>query len=241
MSRIQRQQDFIRRVMRKSLTVRNPLTANALIGNAVHAVKIDSQLSQGDILHLGQRLRSLSPDAVEMLTIPTSPITIGGADELKLQQPQATQTIQQFLQEAAPSPGAGSSEVLPSSVRLRVLNGSGLRGQATTAATKLQEAGFGVVGSGDADSFGYTSSVVRYGPGQEAKARAIASMLVGGAGVKEDPTLKDVDLVVVTGSDFAGVSAPAVATAPPTTSPGGPQATPGGPPQNTGAPVHPTC
>lgn len=241
LSRIQRQQDFIRRVMRKSLTVRNPLTANALIGNAVHAVKIDNQLSQGDILHLGQRLRSLSPDAVEMLTIPTSPITVGGADELKMRQPQAAQTIQQFLQEAAPSAGTGSAGVLPSSVRLRVLNGSGIKGQATTAATKLQEAGFGVAGSGDADSFGYRTSVVRYGPGQESKARVVASTIVGGAEVKEDPTLKDVDLVVVTGSDFAGVSAPAVAPTPPTTAPGGPQATPGGPPQNTGAPAHPTC
>jgi LCP family protein required for cell wall assembly len=243
LSRIQRQQDFIRRVMRKSLSVRNPLTVNALIGNAVHAVKIDDHLSQSDILHLGQRLHSLSPDAVEMLTVPTSPITVGAAQELKLQEPQASQTIQQFLQLGSSTSPGGPPPVLPTSVRVRVLNGTGLKGQATAAATKLQEAGFGVAGSGDADSFGYRTSVVRYGPGQEAKARYVASLVVGGAQVQSDPTLKAVDLVVVTGSSFAGVSSPAAAatTPTPTTVAGGPQATPGGPPQNKGAPVQPTC
>ncbi|MBV8161567.1 MAG: LCP family protein [Acidimicrobiia bacterium] len=241
LSRIQRQQDFIRRVMRKSLSVRNPLTVNALIGNAVHAVKIDSKLSQSDILHLGQRLRSLSPDAVEMLTVPSSPITVGGADELKLQQPQAAQTIQEFLQPPTPPAAGTPPAVLPNSVRLRVLNGTGTKGQATAAATKLQEAGFGVAGSGDADNFAYSSSVVRYGPGQLAKARYVASLVGGGAQVQQDPTLKDVDLVVVTGSNFTGVTAPSAAVAPSTTVANGPQATPGGPPANKGAPAHPTC
>ncbi|MBV8160511.1 MAG: LytR C-terminal domain-containing protein [Acidimicrobiia bacterium] len=131
--------------------------------------------------------------------------------------------------------------MIPSSVRLRVLNGTGVKGQATTAAASLQQAGYGVAGSGDADSFTYRSSVVRYGPGQEAKAQQVAGLLGGGAQVQEDPTLQGVDLVVVTGSTFAGVTAAPIAPAPPTTTPGGPQATPGGPPANKGAPARPTC
>jgi hypothetical protein len=231
--------------MRKSLSVRNPITVNSLLGTAVHAVKIDDRLSQGDILHLGKRLHSLSPDAVEMLTLPTTPITVGAAQELKLQEPQASQIVQQFLQPPTSGPAASPvPAVLPSSVRVRVLNGTGTKGQATAAATKLQDAGFGVAGSGDADKFGYRSSMVRYGPGQLAKARYVASLIGGGADVQQDATLKGVDLVVVTGSSFTGINsaAPAAAAASPsTTTPGGPQATPGGPPTNKGAPAQPTC
>jgi LCP family protein required for cell wall assembly len=104
LSRIQRQQDFLRRLMHTALGVRNPLEANSLIGSAVHTVQIDDRLSTGNIITLTRRFRSLSPDTVDMLTLPTDPIRVGGADELRLRQPDASAVIQRFLQQTPPQP-----------------------------------------------------------------------------------------------------------------------------------------
>ena len=255
-SRIQRQQDFIRRVLKKVVAQRNPFTVNSLIGTAVHDVKIDSGLGQGDIVNLGKRFKNLSPDAVDMFTLPGDPVTIGGADVLKLHEPDADQTIAKFLEttpaaQSAPAPPVG---VLPNSVHIRVLNGTGQPGEATSVARQLTAGGFAVTGTGDADSFRYITPIIKYGSGQELKAQLLQAQLTGPAQLQADPTIKGVDLVLITGTGFQGVRATvsggAAATttttaAPaPTTSttanPSGPQATPGSI-ANKGAPLQPQC
>jgi len=244
-SRIQRQQDFIRRVLKKALAVRNPLTLNSLLGSAVHNLTIDNKFSQGDMLRLGKRFRSLSPDAVDMLTLPGDPVQIGGASVLKLHEPAADETIKRFLLPPPLPPPGPPSSILPNSVRIRVLNGSGTAGEATSVAKQLQEGGFGVAGTGDADSFRYITPVIRYGTGQRDKAALLQSAMVGGAELREDPTLRGVDLVLITGSGLKGIrlGAQAPAAAPTTTAPpaGGPAPTPGGAPANRGAPSQPQC
>jgi LCP family protein required for cell wall assembly len=247
LSRIQRQQDFIRRVLRKVAQTRNPLTLNALIGSAVQQVTVDSGLNAGAILKLARRFHSLSPDAVANYTLPTTPTVIAGADVLLVKQPDAAQTINAFLNGPSP-PGQPATAVPPNAVRIRVLNGTGLRGQATSVAQLLQQAGFTVTGTGDADSFRYQTAVIRYGTGQLAKATELAAMVVGGAHAQPDPTLRDVDLVLVTGTGFGGLRPAAAAPQNPaatpttttTTAPIGPQATPGAP-TNKGAPIQPQC
>lgn len=259
-SRIQRQQDFIRRVLKKMVAQRNPFTVNSIIGTAVHDVRIDSGLSQGDIITLGKRFRNLSPDAVEMFTLPGDPVTVGGAAVLKVHEPDADQTIAKFLQTnpAAPAIPPAPAGVLPNSVHIRVLNGTGRPGEATTVAKELTSGGFAVTGTGDADSFRYITPIIKYGPGQEAKAQLLQAQLTSPAQVQADATIKGVDLVFITGSGFTGVrvapaagaggggaaGAGATTTVPPTTTttanPNGPQATPGGIP-NKGAPVQPVC
>src|SRR3954462_7035479 len=71
LGRIQRQQDFIRRVLRKVKGVRDPFTLNSLITTGIHNVTIDSGLSPSEILKLAKRFSSLSPDTVDMETLPT--------------------------------------------------------------------------------------------------------------------------------------------------------------------------
>ncbi|MDQ6724885.1 MAG: LCP family protein [Actinomycetota bacterium] len=237
LSRIQRQQDFIRRVVRKALAVRNPFTLNHLI---------DAGLSQGDLLSLGRRFRSLSPDAVDMFTLPTDPITVGGAAELKVQQPDASLTIQRFLQQQPPpAPPASAPTPLANQVRVRVLNGSGRPGQATDVAKQLADAGFAVAGTGDASAFHYADTVISYGSGQQDKASSLQARLRGPSQLRPDPSLRGVDAVVITGTTFAGVTAaPAPVPAPNTdaqVSTTVPQPTPGGPPPNRGAPPQPQC
>lgn len=222
LGRIERQQGFIRRVLGKaSQAGRNPLTLNALVNTAVNQVKIDKAFSTKDIFRLAKRFKSLEPDAVEILSLPTVGVRINGAAVLRLVQPDATEIIDRFSGKVAPPPGptAPPPRVLPGTVRARVLNGSGTAGQAGTAARGLQKANFGVAGVGSADRFTYTQSEVRYARGQQPKAELLRAYVDGASVLKEDLTLRGGDLVLVTGADFKGIRDPAGAPAATTIAP----------------------
>ncbi len=212
--RIDRQQDFIRRVMHKAVRVgRNPATLNALVANGVKTVKMDTAFSSKDILRLAKKFRSLEPDKVEMVDIPTIGTRVNGASVLRMKQPDADEVLLRFrgqlaTEEAKPSTPTSIPRIAPSTVRVRVLNGSGAGGQASEVATALRGADFQVGGTGDADSFTYRQSVIRYGTGQVNKARLLQAYTGGGAQLKEDPTIRGVDLVLVTGQSFSGINVP---------------------------------
>jgi len=209
LGRIERQQDFIRVVIRKaSKAGRNPLTLNSLISAAVDNVKIDDAFSTKDIRRLAGRFKSLEPDAVEILSLPTVPV---GA-HLKLKEPDAATVIDRFsgrVVEASPAP----PKIVPGTVRVLVLNGSGVNGQAAETAQGLRAASFGVSGTGEAENFRYPESVVRFGTGQRAKAELVQAYVEGGATLQEDRTLRGGDLVLVTGKSFVAVRPPADAPA----------------------------
>lgn len=215
--RIDRQQDFIRRVMHKAVRVgRNPATLNALVANAVDTVKMDTAFSTKDILRLGRKFKSMEPDKVDMVDIPTVGTRINGAAVLRMKQPDADEALARFRGQlpSEQEDGAKSStptsvpRILPSTVRVRVLNGTGTGGQAGEVATALRGADFQVGGTGDADKFTYKKSVIRYGTGQLNKARLLQAYVSGGAELKEDPTIRGVDLALVTGGSFTGIKPP---------------------------------
>lgn len=243
--RILRQQDFIRRLMKRSISkgIRNPITLNRMVGIATKNLTIDSAMSSKDILRLGRQFRSLDPQSVQMYTLPVVPARVGGADVLKIKQPDAQQLIAQFNGETV-APGGGEQlppDLLPASVRVRILNGSGIGGLASKTSAGLTAAGFQVAGTGDADSFGYRITLIRYGRGQRDKALLLRSYLRGGAELQEDRTLT-VDAVLVIGRDFTAVAKPAVAGAPTTAAPATTPTTAGSPvPVPKGAPPHPQC
>jgi LCP family protein required for cell wall assembly len=221
LGRIQRQQDFMRRILRKAISsgLTNPLRLNALISNGVNYVTIDKGLSPGTLLSLGAKFHSLAPDTVDMMTLPTTIGTerVGGsiASVLFLQQPDASQVLARFngnsnpatVASGTPKPGVPAG-VVPNQVTVRVLNGNGLGGEAGKVATALSGVGYNVAGVGDADSFRYQRSVITYGPDQQDKAQLLQVSLVGGAQIKEDFSLRSVDLVITVGSDYAGVQNP---------------------------------
>ena len=247
LGRISRQQDFIRRVIRKaSRAGRNPVTLDSLVDTAVKNVSLDERFSTADIISLSRRFKSLEPDAVEMQSLPTTDARLGDAAVLRLKQPEARQVIDHFLGRDPPPPPSGSStavpDISPNRIRVRVLNGSGAQGQAGQAAQALQTSGFILAGTGDADSAGYTDSTIRYGRGQEDKALVLKAYLGGGAKVEKDTTLRGVDLVLVTGSTFTGVQAPGKAGPTPTGSSTTSTTTPGViPGQSKAGPAQPPC
>lgn len=249
LGRIDRQQDFVRRVMHKAIRVgKNPATLNALIGNAVKNVSFDEAFSTKDMLRLAKRFRSLEPDRVDMLDIPTYQTRERGQSVLKMKQPDATEALARFRGEAPPTAAQGGAAALPrippSTVRVRVLNGSGADGQAGEAAAGLREVGFVIGGTpGDADTSKYIKTVIRYGAGQVDKARLLQAYVGGSSQLKEDLELRGVDVVLVTGAEFTGVRPPAGAPTTATTAAPTTTVAPGttAKPDAKAAPAQPQC
>jgi LCP family protein required for cell wall assembly len=228
LGRIERQQDFIRRMMKKALSsgLTNPIQLNRLIGIGVKDVTFDSALSTKDLSSLGRRFSSLDPDRVVLRTLPTDPADIDGKSVLKLQTAQAQPMID-LLNGRAPvdvttttiagvgattsttartSTSSSVAAVRPVDVRVRVLNGVGTPGAATKVGTSLTSAGFTVADKGDAPAL-VAKSTINYGTGQLAKAQLLQTALLTPAVLKEDATLKAVDVSLVVGADYTGVKA----------------------------------
>jgi LCP family protein required for cell wall assembly len=219
LGRIQRQQDFIRRVLKKANSKArglNALAISRLVDSGIKNVQIDKGLSAADIASLANRFRSLDPNAVQMLTIPTVPANVGGAAVLRMKQPDAQQVIDTFLAKTPTAPPAGADanvpNIPPSSIRVRVLNGSGAEGQAREVGKALGDIGFNVAGLGQASSFRFTDTVVTYAAGQRDKALVVQSKIQGGTKLEEDPTLRSIDVVVTTGGNYGGVAGAQAAT-----------------------------
>ena len=227
LGRIERQQDFIRRMMKKALSsgISNPLTLNRLIGVGVRDVTFDSALSTKDLTALGRRFSSLDPDKVILRTLPTDPADIDGKSVLKLQTAQAQPLIDLLNGkapiEAPPTTAAGptttapASGIEPAEVKVRVLNGVGTAGLAGRTAASLTGAGYEVADKGDAPALA-PKTTITYGAGQLAKAQLVQSTLLGPAIMREDATLKTVDVNLLIGADFTGLK-PTVGAAAPTT------------------------
>jgi LCP family protein required for cell wall assembly len=239
--RIQRQQDFIRRVLRQAISkgIRNPIKLNALVGAGIHNVKLDSALSTKDILRIGKRFKSLEPEAVDMLTLPTEGFrTAAGASVLKLKPTEAREIIDRFNglgQE--PTTNGPVPNIPPATVRVIVLNGTGVNGQAGEVQRKLTAVGFGSGGVGDAPGgFGHSTTEIRYGAGQLQKAQLLQAYIVGGAKLVLDNTLKGGDIQLIVGAGFGGVR-PTLNTTTPTSAPSTTVTTTGAAPTPRGAPA----
>jgi LCP family protein required for cell wall assembly len=219
LGRIERQQDFIRRMMKKALSagISNPLQLNRLIGVGVRDVTFDSELSTKDLTSLGRRFSSLDPDRVVLRTLPTDPADIDGKAVLKLQRAQAQPMIDLLNGRAPvtapaagpttttpPTTGTAPSSVKPADVKLRVLNGVGTPGAAAKAATTLTSAGYVVADKGDAPALA-PKTTITYGTGKLARAELIQSTLLTPGQLREDPTLKSVDVTLLLGADYTGL------------------------------------
>jgi LCP family protein required for cell wall assembly len=228
LDRITRQQDFVRRMMSKAISsgLSNPLTLNRLINIGVDNLTVDQQMSSKDITTLARKFHAIDPASIDMMTLPTTDASIGGADVELLDTKNAQVAIDRLngVSQDAPS-------VSPGDVSVDVLNGNGGNLTASKAATALGQAGFNVVHMGDADTYNYAQTVVRYAPGRQAKATLVRDSLVAGAIIQPDATLVTSDVTVILGADYNGVHVAAPATSatsstvpgtPPTTKPPAP-------------------
>lgn len=217
LGRISRQQDFIVRALRRAVDqgVRNPVTLDRVVNAALGAVTVDDLLTADDILDLGSAFRGFDPGALDLHALPVVQGSAGGASVLRLQDEEAQPTLDGFR-------GTDTSELRPNDVRVRVLNGSGVTGQAGETGDELAAAGFGSAGTGDAERLDTALTVVRYTAGGEGKADLVSRYLDPRPRLELVEGTLGADVVVVTGSGHEGVRAtprPASATTSTTAAP----------------------
>ena len=107
--------------------------------------------------------------------------------------------------------------LLAGGVRVRVENGSGRPDRVRAAAAyRLAAAGFLIDGVADAAA-PVAATTIRFAEGQEAAAVLVAGRLAGPSALVADPTLFGLDVVLVMGRDWDGVSETATEPPPPST------------------------
>jgi polyisoprenyl-teichoic acid--peptidoglycan teichoic acid transferase len=207
LGRIRRQQAFLQSLTKAALDkgLTNPVRANAFVGSLVHEVTKDSALRVGDVIRTGAAFRSFSSSKLATYTLPVTVATdhpLG--DVLLLKQPDAQTVVDRFLGRA-PAPTDTPAAAAPANTQVTVLNALGTAGLAATTATKLRQSGYRIATVGNAPSADLARSQITYAPGRLADAKALASTLVGGASLLEDPSLTASQLTLILGPGFTGI------------------------------------
>lgn len=221
--RIQRQQNFVRRVAKQALSegLSDPRKLNSLVKVAAKNVNVDKGLKFDDMVAIGKQFKSLRPDAIQQLSLPVAPVRKGGASVVEITNKSEAEKIFDIFRGIDPN---APKNYVPRDVQVRVLNGSGRKGEAVATSEALLQAGFVTTDTGNSSVT--KTTVIRYGSGQQQKAELLNRYLATPAALTEDENLT-VDTVLITGVDFMGILAtprapgevPATTAPPPTATP----------------------
>ena len=233
--RIGRQQAFVRELASVAMNtvLSDPLKANSLVDSVTSNLTLDNGFSNSNLFALVDAFRKVDPSApsqVQSTTLPwqTGP-NQGGQEVLYLKQPGASQVLAELRDfntaPAASTPGATNpgATANASSVRVRVLNASGVSGAAARTLATLEQHGFVGAGTGNAPLL--ASSEIRYTSGAGASASLVAGYLPS-ASLVTDSTVGS-NVVLVLGRNFSGLTTPTSAASSSTTAPASPTPQPG--------------
>jgi LCP family protein required for cell wall assembly len=218
LDRVVRQQVYIAGMLR------NVLSSNLLLDLGkqkaiVEQVGSSVTLDQGlNIFDLAAQMQGVKPGDITFQTIPgLTPTRIDDADVLK---PPSDKDVKTFFASLTATPAASSSSAAPTSaapsmspgdVTVSVLNGSGVSGAASTAATALTTAGFKASSGGNADRTDTTT--VQHHSGDDTAAALVAAR-VPGAAVTVDDSLPAGTVQLVIGGDYNGIGQAVTTQAP---------------------------
>ncbi|MDQ1430512.1 MAG: hypothetical protein QOF40_1114, partial [Actinomycetota bacterium] len=226
--RIQRQQDFIKKLGRIAVqrAIDDPLIARDLADKVIPNLAVDPNFDRAAFKQLVQAFIGLS-GASGGPTFQTLPWKMGNSagSFLLVKQPEADAMLA-ILRGDAPIPttttapagtgatgGTAPAALRPADVRVTVRNASGVQNAAGTTSQKLTQLGF-VPGNAENDPRGVVDhSEVRYAPKDLAKAQLVASH-VPDAQLVPDPSLPGTDVVLVVGKSFQGLGTTATTGAP---------------------------
>ncbi len=228
LQRIQRDQFLSAQVVKGVLSsglLSNPFRLLTVVSDAAASLTTDNGMTVSDLVSIGESLRDLSSKNVQFITAPNEQYT-GNVNRVQFAQPQADEVFSAIAHDVTvpkvtvtPAPTASAPQVLttnPSSVKVQILNGSGVQGIAAQAAVGLTSRGFDVTGTGNAATFAYTNSVIEY-PSAAAMA-AVNTLKMELTNVTDllDPGVAPGTVDLVLGSDFTGLvpQGPAVSPSP---------------------------
>ena len=218
--RMKRQQTFLAAMFKQAIspaTLMNPARLMSFLNAAASSVTVDENFSKQDMWHLAAKMRSVNPSAISFQTIPLSDDTYEpGAGAVVIWDPEESAALFAKLKTGAPLDGSDAApageevEVAPSSISVRVLNGSTVNGQGTKVINEMRAAGYSVVGiASNAPKKTGDVTVIEYDPRYDTSLKTLQAAFPN-AEVKEVEGLGRTFRITV-GSEFDGVKAVHVA------------------------------
>lgn len=242
LSRMRRQQKFLAQVIHKITgggLLTDPVELARAAKTVLGSVRADQGLGTSDLIALAQGMKGFSTSSSEFAQVPLSNVNdqvpgVGSTvvwDARRAGQLWAAIRADRPLaapapagtaapaRTAAPAPAGGRAGVDPSTVRVRVTNGTSVNGLAAAAQNALHATGFVTLGLPTTAAHHAPRTVVQYDPRWDRSARTLAAA-VPGARLVPSPGQGPVMLLTL-GPDFTRVAPPA--TPPPPASPQSPQ------------------
>lgn len=203
LGRMHRQQDFLRSALHRAVErgVRNPATALEMLNVAQQAVLTDNTLSVGELLDVGNRFRTFNPDDLQTFVLPTVSNPLGGVAYQEVVEGEAEPILDLFRGSTT------TTEVRPETIRVEVLNGTGVGGQASEVSEDLVAAGFSVGSTGDAESLDHERTTIQYSSGHFEEALLVARHLDADVAFEEVGEIADAEVILTTGQDYGSILA----------------------------------
>ena len=221
LQRIQRQQYFMA-ALAKQVTTSNilgdPGRLLSLANAATHSLTTDSGLDVRTLLKIAESMRGLHAESVNMISVPVVPVP-GNPSRVDWAQPQSDvlfnaikydnvvhisktkkKAAKVTLAKPAPKP------LNPSRVDVQVLNGTPTAGLAEQTATALQQRGFNLVGTGNANTTTYTQNVIQYASSSDLAAVTTLEGELTKVTAQLVPSLQPGTVNLVLGSDFTSLA-----------------------------------
>jgi hypothetical protein len=235
LSRIRRQQDFMRRLaglaVAKSLD--NPFTANKVADEVIKNLKADDAFDESSIFELIDAFRTLNPDDTSALQFQTLPSRSGteviNGQALSVQyalndsvQGQLIQRLNTFDQRPRPTPA-------PSTIRIRIVNASSREDLGVAVKRQLEELGFVVTEQVESAVVRQEGSSITYASGQADKAKLLQRYVEPVPSIHlGDSNVLGAEVEITLGRNFHAIAVPADALVTTTTTVSPEQATEGG-------------
>ena len=243
--RIRRQQDFIRRAIKKAIAAgaRNPSTMLRLIDKMLPSATFDDQFNTVDkVFNFAKTLKDLDPDKIKTYTVQVTGYE-GWSDGLKVLDNSANKALfdyfangslgEGFTPTTGPSttsatPGSATSTTSassttpvaitkPSQVAVQVFNASGVPGVGATVTNELQAAKFTISAAAAKGDY-QAKTEIRYGTGGRERAEFLARYISGDAPkIVADPTVSKGEVALYLGENYTSLLSTAKAAATTTT------------------------
>ena len=228
--RIHRQQQFLSAVFQKATSsgvLSNPVRLESLLHATFGSLTVDDSTSMGDLEKLATRMHGMNASQLRFETIPVHPPTAAeGGNALgevpvygsvQIYDPRTLAAFLAPLRASSPKPThTGKSGTAPAAVpagpvspradvTVDVYNATSLAGMAGKTASGLVAAGFTTGTSQNWSGPRPAGSQIRYAPGREADARAVAAVIPN-ATIAVDPALRAGVVSLVLGPGFNGLN-----------------------------------
>jgi LCP family protein required for cell wall assembly len=217
LERIQRDQFMSAQVVKGVLgsgLLSDPLRLLSVVTDAAASMTTDSGMSVSDLIGIAESLRNLNSKNVQFITAPNQAWPPDPSVRVQFAQPQAGEvfsaiahdvTVPKVKVTPSAAPSTGGAQVLttsPSNVKVEILNGSGVAGLAEQAAIGLTSRGFDVTGTGNANTFAYTNSVIEYASASDMAAVNTLRKQLTDVTDLQDSSLTPGTVELILGSDF---------------------------------------